>query len=93
MLKKSFVKLLILFLLLSQFVTITHALEHQLIEDEPEQCSICLHESDSKNGILDTPKYKNPDLIFNEKLRNQSDLYTLNNFSLCRNRSPPTALI
>lgn len=93
MLKNIAIKLLILFLLLSQFATVVHAIEHQFLDDEPEQCLICVHESDSKNFLFDSSNFNKPDLNNQEKIGNQAYLYDLEKLSHNNNRSPPSILV
>lgn len=89
MLKSYIIKLLILFLLLSQFVTLAHAIEHQLVQDEDEQCLICIHETDSKNFLVDTSPLVSPDLQTHKKPHAIHLEYYLTNSSHPNIRSSP----
>lgn len=93
MLKKFIIKPLILFLLLSQFATMVHALEHQLVEEEHEVCSICIHQMDSKNLLIETNKLFSLDFNKHEKVTNTPCYYTARNLSQQKARSPPYNLI
>ncbi len=92
MFKKYVIKPLILFLVLSQFATIAHAVEHQLVDEDIEQCLICLHETESKNLIAAT---SNP-VGFNSgsyaKITSIPCTYYSTEPSLYNIRSPPTSL-
>ena len=93
MLHKFIIKLLILFVLSSQFATMLHAVEHQFEEDEHESCSICIHEFESKNLLLDSNDFKNFDINNHEKITG-----TIYSFYLIiplnhNARSPPSPLI
>lgn len=92
MLKKYIIKSLILFLLLSQFATIAHAVEHQLTPDENEQCLICIHETDSKNCIVDISSTKSIDFSTDEKITHTPHSLHLTKSSLYSIRSPPIFL-
>jgi predicted membrane chloride channel (bestrophin family) len=92
MLKNNIIKPLILFLLLSQFVTLAHAIEHQLVIDENEQCWICIHETDSKNTIAAATGANNYPLSIHENISQQHNSSYLNTYSLHSIRSPPKFL-
>lgn len=93
MFHKLIIKLLILFLLSSQFATITHAIEHQFIEhDEPEHCSICIHQVNSSNLVTDTSTLVNIHFIENEKITHKIYSLSLINHSTNNARSPPSPL-
>jgi hypothetical protein len=93
MVKKYIIKPLILFLLLSQFVTIVHAIEHQLVQEENEQCLICLHETHSKNLLADTTNTKSSDFGTYQKINYTPSAFHLTKPSFYSIRSPPTILI
>jgi hypothetical protein len=92
MLKKYIIKPLILFLLLSQFAAMAHAIEHQLDEADHEQCLICRQDTDCKNLLIDTTNQIKTDLFDNEKVSNTDFFYELTPYSLYRVRSPPSFL-
>lgn len=94
MLHKFIINLLILFVLSSQFATITHAVEHQFVEDdEHEYCSICIHQINSSNLVTDTSTLVNIDFKENEKITHK--FYSLNLINPSNNnaRSPPSLLM
>ena len=89
MLHKFFIKLLILFVLSSQFATITHAVEHQFEEDEHEYCSICIHQINSNNLVIDN---NNASYFHHNKDENIDDIihsFYFLSLSEYRPRSPP----
>lgn len=93
MLKNNIVKPLILFLLMSQFVTLAHAIEHQLVTDENEQCLICIHHNDNSHSLLVTFSSDSSCSLKHEKIyHNQACVY-LATLSLYNIRSPPQYLI
>lgn len=91
MLHKFIIKLLIIFVLSSQFATIMHATEHQFAHDEHENeyCSVCIHEINSSNLVTDTSKLISIHFKENEKITHK--LYSLNLIHRPNNsaRSPP----
>ena len=93
MLHNFIIKLLILFVLSSQFATMVHAVEHQFEEDEHESCSICIHQINSSNLVTDTSQLVNVD--FKEYGKITNELYSLNLISHSNNSasSPPSPLI
>ncbi|MBL1142602.1 MAG: hypothetical protein D8M62_11205 [Proteobacteria bacterium] len=93
MLKKCIIKPLILFLLLSQFSTLAHAIEHQLENEEHEQCLICIHEVDSKNLLIENTKTVSLHFFSEEKINSKSCFFNLTKPSLYNIRSPPILLI
>lgn len=80
---------LVLYLLLSQFVTVAHALDHELAHEENEQCFICIHHSDLHNVLLHSPSVNEINTPAFEKTYYQNQGIYLAAFSLFRNRSPP----
>ena len=93
MLKKLIIKPLILFLLLSQFATMAHALEHQFAEEEHEYCSICIHQNNS-NNLLFQPSHLISDFKEYEKITNKSySFYSVVRPDNNSARSPPSLLI
>jgi hypothetical protein len=92
MLKNNIIKPLILFLLLSQFATLAHAIEHQLGQAEHEQCLICRHDTDSKNLLIDTTNVINFDFFSYEKIIFTTHTFYLTTQSLYNIRSPPIFL-
>ena len=93
MLKNNIAKSLILFLLMSQFVTLAHAIEHQLVTDENEQCLICIHHNDNNNSLLETFTSSNPCSLNHEKIYQNQVYPCLVTLSLYNIRSPPQYLI
>ncbi len=94
MLHKLVIKLLILFVLSSQFATMTHAVEHQFVEhDEHEYCSICIHQVNSSNLATNTSTVVN--INFKENVKITHKFYSLNliNHSNNHARSPPPFLM
>jgi len=92
MLKNNIIKPLILFLLLSQFATLAHAIEHQFVQDVNEPCLICLHEVDSKNSLVGTFSQINfSDNTFEICCYEQHEFYSVTS-SLLNIRSPPLSL-
>lgn len=92
MLRKLIINLLILFILLSQFATITHAIEHQFVEDEHESCSICIHQINSNNIVINSNDSNHIHHYNDENINDvQNSLYTLS-LSLNSARSPPDLL-
>ena len=57
MLKNLTIKSLVLFVLLSQLVTVAHALEHESVHDENEQCFICIHNTDLHNALFNSSTF------------------------------------
>lgn len=89
MLHNFFTKLLILFVLLSQFATMTHAVEHQFVEDEHEWCSICIHQINSNNLVTnnhDSNKFFHSN---DEKIDDAHNTFYLLSLSVYCARSPP----
>ena len=93
MLHKFFIKLLILFVLSSQFATITHAVEHQFEEDEHETCSICIHQINSNNLVINNND--SSDYHHNKDENIDGTNYSFYFLSLSKQsaRSPPYCLI
>ena len=89
MFKNYIIKLLVVFLLLSQFVTLAHAIEHGFVSEDEEQCFICLHESDSKNTLIDTLASISFDFSTYKIAQYQFNNIYFIRFSLYNNRSPP----
>jgi hypothetical protein len=87
MLKNKTIKSLVLFLLLSQLVTVAHALEHGSTHDENEQCLICLH-----NALFNSSSFNEINTPAFERLHYQSQRSCLTTFTLHKNRSPPALL-
>lgn len=92
MLKNIALKSLVLFLLLSQFVTIVHALEHDSLDEENEQCFVCLHKTQFDNAILDTTSSIGVNNFAFERTIYQKKSTFLSRYSLPNNRSPPVVL-
>ena len=92
MLKNRIIKSLILFLLLSQFVTLAHAFEHDSMHADDEQCFVCIHKTNFGNALVDshTPVNINPAAF--EKAHYQNWIISLTTFSQYNNRSPPKSL-
>ncbi len=92
MLKNIIIKPLILLLLLSQFATVVHAFEHDLIHKDREPCFVCLHQLNMDNALAEPSGTGN--ILFPDLERtphhNQS-IYLAVLFSL-NNRGPPTTL-
>lgn len=89
---KFTIKPLILFLLLSQFATLAHAIEHQLVTEDNEQCLICFHDSNSNNALTRTLVSVNPVFSTHEKNHYQhKDIYVIT-CSIYNSRSPPSIL-
>lgn len=92
MLKNGLIKLLVLFLLLSQFLTLAHAIDHQLAQDENEQCLICLHDVNSKNILVETTNTISLDFGTYEKTSYTPYTFYLATPSYHNIRSPPSSL-
>ncbi|MFT5395180.1 MAG: hypothetical protein ACI85N_000362 [Gammaproteobacteria bacterium] len=92
MLKNKTIKSLVLFLLLSQLVTVAHALEHGSAHDENEQCFICLHNADLHNALFNSSSFNEINTLAFERIHYQSQGISLTTFSLHKNRSPPVTL-
>ena len=87
--KKIIIKFLALFLMLSQFVTLSHAIEHQIVHDHDEQCLVCIHANDNNNAITHSPYLvnflqKNSQEVFYRHIS-----YALKTISFQNIRSPP----
>ncbi len=94
MFHKLIIKLLILFVLSSQFASITHAVEHQFVEDdEHEYCSICIHQINSSNLATDTSTLVNINFKENGKITHKFYSLKLTNHSNNNARSPPSFLM
>lgn len=93
MLKNITIKSLVLYLLLSQLVTVAHALEHELTHEENEQCFICIHNSHLHNALFHSPSFNKVNTPTSEKILYQNQAIYLSAFSLLKNRSPPTPLL
>lgn len=89
MLKTLFIKLLAIFLLLSQFVMLAHAFEHDLSHDENEQCVVCLKQHQFDDAIIPILSTNNSHLYHSEKIVGQEYSAYHNVFSQSRSRSPP----
>lgn len=92
MLKNLFIKPLILFLLLSQFVTIAHAFEHDLIHEDDEQCFICVHKIDLTNALIDSSTPTGIEMSSFERSLFQNNSFYPSSFFLLKNRDPPNKL-
>ncbi len=92
MLKNIGLKSLVLFLLLSQFVTMAHALEHDSVHEEDVQCFVCLHKNQLDNTILDTSFLSGVNNFTFEKALYKNKFTYLYRYSLPNNRSPPVTL-
>jgi hypothetical protein len=92
MLKKLAIKSLVLFLLLSQLVTVAHALDHESVHEDNEQCFICIHSADLDNTLLNSSTLSTINAPAFEKTNHQSQDVCLTTFSLLKNRSPPVIL-
>lgn len=92
MLKNITIKSLVLFLLLSQLVTVAHALEHESIHDENEQCFICIHNVDLHNALFNSSALSEVNIPVLEQNHYQSQGSYLTTFPLLKNRSPPVIL-
>jgi hypothetical protein len=86
--EKINIKFLILFLMLSQFVTLSHAIEHQIVHEHSEQCLVCIHAND--NNVITCSPYlvdsaqKNIEKVFYSHI-----FYDLKTISFQNIRSPP----
>ena len=85
---KITIKFLALFLMLSQFVTISHAIEHQVVHDYDEQCLVCIHANDN-NAIIHSPHLANLVQKNSEKVFYSHIFYDLKTISFQNIRSPP----
>ncbi len=93
MLNKTTIKSLVLFLLLSQLVTVVHALEHELTHKGNDQCFICIHNADLNNALSNSVlMIENTPPAF-ERIQSQSQDIYLTTFSILKNRSPPASLL
>jgi len=92
MLKKSAIKSLVLFLLLSQLVTVVHALDHESAHKDNEQCFICIHSANLDNTLFNSSTLSEINTPAFEKVHHQSQDICLDTFSLLKNRSPPVIL-
>ncbi len=84
------IKSLVLFLLLSQFVTLTHAIEHQFVPNDHGQCLICVHVNDGQNTVFFSPAYVAPQVLSFEKPFTTTLKYDLKLSSQQSIRSPPS---
>ena len=87
--KKITIKFLALFLMLSQFVTLSHAIEHQIVHDHDEQCLVCIHANDNNNAITYSPYLDNLVQKNSEKVFYSHIFYDLKAISFQNIRSPP----
>ena len=85
---KITIKFLALFLMLSQFVTLSHAIEHQIVHDYDEQCLVCIHANDN-NAITRLPSLDNFVQKNSEKVFYSHIFYDLKTISFQNIRSPP----
>ena len=85
---KITIKFLALFLMLSQFVTISHAIEHQVVHDYDEQCLVCIHTNDN-DAITHSPHLANLVQKNSEKVFYSHIFYDLKTISFQNIRSPP----
>lgn len=92
MLKNITIKSLVLYLVLSQLVTVAHALEHESVHDENEQCFICIHNADLHNALSKSSTFNEINKPAFERIHYQSQDICLTTFSLLKNRSPPVIL-
>ena len=92
MLKNITFKSLVLYLLLSQLVTVAQALEHESIHDENEQCFICLHKADLHNALFNSSTFNEIHTPYFERIHYQSQDISLTTYTLHKNRSPPVIL-
>lgn len=83
------IKSLILFLLLSQFVTITHAFEHDSAHAEDEQCFICIHQSNSSNALINPVSLDTDKTLVEEQVWFKGNGFYSSGYYLFNNRSPP----
>ena len=90
MLKHFLIKPLILFLLLSQFVTIVHAFEHDSAHAEDEQCFICIHQSNSSNAAINHVSLDTDTLLVREKVYPKANNFYSARFYLPSNRDSPS---
>ena len=86
--KKITIKFLVLFLLLSQFVTLSHAMEHQFLYGDEEQCLVCIHANDN-NAIIHSPHLANLVQKNSEKVFYSHIFYNLKAISFQNIRGPP----
>jgi len=89
MLKNITIKALVLYLLLSQVVTVAHALEHESGHNDNEQCFICIHNADLHNALGNSSALIEINAVAFAKTHHQCQSICLTNFSLVNNRSPP----
>ena len=87
--KKITIKFLVLFLLLSQFVTLSHAMEHQFLHGDEEQCLVCIHANDNNNAITHSPYLVNLVQKNSEEVFYRYIYYNLRTISFQNIRSPP----
>ncbi len=92
MLKNITIKSLVLYLMLSQLVTVAHALEHETAHDENEQCFICIHNADLNNVLFNSSTFNEIQTPAFEKAHYQNQDINLTTFTLLKNRSPPAIL-
>jgi len=92
MLKNTGLKSLVLFLLLSQFVTMAHALEHDSVHEEDVECFVCLHKTQFDNTILSTSSLTSVNYFAFTQTLYQNKFTHLYRYSLPNNRSPPVTL-
>ena len=92
MLKNITIKSLVLYLVLSQLVTVAHALEHEAVHDENEQCFICIHHADLHSALIKSSSFNEINTAAFEITHYQSQCSCLTSFSILKNRSPPVIL-
>lgn len=92
MLKNITIKSLVLYLMLSQLVTVAHALEHESAHAENEQCFICIHNADLHSALLNSATFNEIKTPAFERIHYQSQRSCLTSFSILKNRSPPALL-
>jgi uncharacterized membrane protein YjjP (DUF1212 family) len=93
MLNNYIIKLLVLFLLLSQFVTLAHAIEHQLDHEDDLQCLICIHETENQTSLVNITHSISSDYRTYEKIFTVHHLINTAPSSYYSIRSPPLNLI
>ena len=86
--KKITIKFLVLFLMLSQLVTFSHAIDHQIVHGGDEQCLVCIHTNDN-NAITHLPSLDNLVQKNSEKVFYSHIFYDLKAISFQNIRSPP----
>ena len=92
MLKNRITKSLILFLLLSQFVTLAHAFDHESMHEDDELCFVCIHKTNFDNALIDPLNTVKITLPAFEKIHNLNSAVSLSFSSQYNNRSPPLSL-